>query len=61
MVFSAISTIFQLYILEVSFIGGRDQRARRKPPTCRKFDIKYILRIYFGLPEYIAEILLKWR
>jgi len=28
-----LSTIFQLYIVAVSFIGGGN---RRKPPTCRK-------------------------
>ena len=30
-----LSTIFQLY-RDVSFIGGWNQRTRRKPPTCRK-------------------------
>jgi hypothetical protein len=30
-----LSTIFQ-FILAVSFIGGGDQRTRRKPPNCRK-------------------------
>jgi len=31
-----LSTIFQLYIVAVSFIGGRNGSTRRKPPTCRK-------------------------
>jgi len=29
-----LSTIFN-YIMAVSFIGGGNRRARRKPPTCR--------------------------
>ena len=29
-----LSTIFQLYIVDVSFIGGGNTSARRKPPTC---------------------------
>jgi len=31
-----LSTIFQLYITAVSFIGGGNRRTRRKPSTCRK-------------------------
>ena len=31
-----LSTIYQLYIVMVSFIGGGNRGTRRKPPTCRK-------------------------
>jgi len=31
-----LSTISQLYIVEVNFIGGGNRSARRKPPTCGK-------------------------
>ena len=31
-----LTTIFQLYIMAVSFIGGGNRSTRRKPKTCRK-------------------------
>jgi hypothetical protein len=34
------------YIVEVSFIGGGNRSARRKPPTCRKSLIHYHIMLY---------------
>ena len=43
MVFNATSTIFQLYHDGVvSFIGRKNQTARRKPSTCRKWLTNFI-------------------
>jgi len=41
-----LSTIFQLYIVAVSFIGGRNGSTRRKPPTCRK-SLTNFMEAYF--------------
>jgi hypothetical protein len=36
MFITSLSTIFQLYIVVVSFIGGGNQCIQRKQPTCQK-------------------------
>jgi hypothetical protein len=40
------------YIVVVSFIGGRNRSARRKPPTCRKSLTNFTHNVVWSIPRH---------